>query len=68
MPAPGRLVAVGLLDPVGKRPPDLHIWIFEGDAPAFVREDGFAYEGGPILTIQLTSPVWPKSPDARIVK
>jgi len=33
-----------------------------------VKEEGFTYEGGPMLTIQLTSPVWPKSPDARVVK
>jgi len=59
----------GLVAPlVGKQPPDLHIWILEGEAPAFVKEEGFTYEGGPTLTIQLTSPIWPKSPDARIVK
>ena len=59
----------GLVAPlIGKQPPDLHIWILEGEAPAFVKEEGFNYEGGPILTIQLTSPVWPQSPDARIVK
>ena len=59
----------GLVAPlVGKQPPDVHIWILEGEAPAFVKEEGFSYEGGPTLTIQLTSPVWPKSPDARIVK
>ena len=53
---------------IGKQPPDLHIWILGGDAPAFVKEEGFTYEGGPILTIQLTSPVWPKPPDAHTVK
>lgn len=59
----------GVVAPIiGKQPPDLHIWILGGDAPAFVKEEGFTYEGGPILTIQLTSPVWPKPPDARIVK
>jgi len=59
----------GLVAPlVGKQPPDLHIWMLEGEAPVLVKEEGFSYEGGPTLTIQLTSPVWPKSPDARIVK
>jgi hypothetical protein len=47
---------------VGKRPPDIHIWIIGGEAPAFVREEGPLYQGGPIWTIQLTSPVWPDLP------
>lgn len=59
----------GLVAPlVGRQPPDLHIWILEGPAPAFVKEQGILFEGGPLLTIELTSPVWPKSPDAKIVK
>jgi hypothetical protein len=47
---------------VGKKPPNVHIWIIGGDAPAFVREEGPLYQGGPIWTIQLTSPVWPDLP------
>lgn len=59
----------GLVAPlIGKQPPDLHIWIMEGPAPAFVKEQGILFEGGPVLTIELTSPVWPRSPDARIAK
>lgn len=59
----------GLVAPlVGKQPPDLHIWIMEGPAPAFVKEQGILFEGGPVLTIELTSPVWPQSPDARVAK
>lgn len=59
----------GLVAPIlGKQPPDLHIWILEGPAPAFVKEEGILFVGGPVITIELTSPVWPKSPDARIVK
>jgi hypothetical protein len=45
---------------IGKQPPDLHIWILEGLAPAFVKEQGILFEGGPVLTIELTSPVWPR--------
>lgn len=52
----------GLLAPLlGKQPPDAHIWILGGEAPAFVKEEGVLYAGGPILTVQLTSPVWPRA-------
>jgi len=47
---------------IGKQPPNIQIWIIGGEAPAFVREQGPLYEGGPILNIQLTSPVWPDLP------
>ena len=47
---------------IGKQPPNLQIWIIGGEAPAFVREEGPLYEGGPIWTIQLTSPIWPDLP------
>ncbi|MCU1310394.1 MAG: hypothetical protein JWO20_1519 [Candidatus Angelobacter sp.] len=49
----------GLVAPlIGKEPPDIQVWIIGGEAPAFVREEGPLYEGGPIWNIQLTSPVW----------
>ena len=44
---------------IGKAPPDIQIWIIGGKAPAFVKEEGALYQGGPIWSIQLTSPVWP---------
>jgi hypothetical protein len=44
---------------IGKAPPEIPIWISGGQAPAFVREEGPLYQGGPVLTIQLTSPAWP---------
>lgn len=47
---------------IGKAPPMIQIWIMGGEAPAFVKEEGPLYEGGPVWTIQLTSPVWPDSP------
>jgi hypothetical protein len=47
---------------IGKTPPEVQIWIIGGLAPAFVREEGPLYQGGPIWTIQLTSPVWPDLP------
>jgi hypothetical protein len=50
----------GMVAPlIGKQPPNIQIWIIGGEAPAFVKEEGFLYQGGPIWTIQLTSPVWP---------
>jgi hypothetical protein len=52
----------GLLVPLtGKQPPDLHFWILEGEAPAFVKSEQQLYFGGPIWRIELASPVWPKS-------
>jgi hypothetical protein len=47
---------------IGKAPPEVQIWIIGGLAPAFVKEEGPLYQGGPIWTIQLTSPVWPDLP------
>jgi hypothetical protein len=51
---------------IGKEPPGIHIWIIGGAAPAFVQEEGPLYEGGPIWNIQLTSPVWPRTPPSRL--
>jgi hypothetical protein len=44
---------------VGKQPPDSHVWILTGDAPAFVRSEQPLYVGGPIWRIELASPSWP---------
>jgi hypothetical protein len=46
---------------IGKQPEDIHVWILGGKAPAFVRMEGQFYQGGPIWTIELTSPVWRRS-------
>jgi hypothetical protein len=54
----------GVIAPIiGKQPADYHIWILEGAAPAFIREEGQLYEGGPIWRIEQTSPSFP--PDSR---
>ena len=46
----------GLVAPlVGKAPADYHIWIMPGNPPAFVREEGQLYEGGPIWRIEQTT-------------
>jgi hypothetical protein len=44
---------------IGKAPSEIQMWIIGGIAPAFVREEGPLYQGGPLWTIQLTSPIWP---------
>ena len=33
---------------VGKQPPDSHVWILGGDAPAFVKSEQPLYNGGPL--------------------
>jgi hypothetical protein len=45
---------------VGKQPPDVHIWIAQGEAPMFVKMEGPMFEGGPVWKVELASPVWPK--------
>ena len=56
----------GLVAPlVGKQPPETHVWILEGEAPAFVKFEGPLYEGGPIWRIELTHPTWPDANSRR---
>jgi hypothetical protein len=43
---------------VGKQPPDSHVWILQGTAPAFVRSDSTLVMGGPLWRMDLASPVW----------
>jgi hypothetical protein len=47
----------GIVAPIiGKEPKDFHIWIMDGVPPAFIREEGQMYEGGPIWRIEQISP------------
>lgn len=49
----------GLIAPlVGKQPPDAHVWILGGEAPAFVKAEQPLFLGGPVVRIELVSPVW----------
>lgn len=51
----------GLVAPlIGKQPPDSHVWILEGEAPAFVKSDAPFFMGGPLWRTDLVSPVWPR--------
>jgi hypothetical protein len=52
----------GLVAPLlGKQPPDTHVWVLEGDAPAFVGSEGPFAAGGPVWRLELASPTWPRS-------
>jgi hypothetical protein len=52
----------GVLAPlVGKQPPDSHVWILGGEAPAFVKAEQPFYLGGPLWRIELVSPTWPQT-------
>ena len=44
---------------IGKQPPDSHVWIMQGDAPAFVKSEGPLAPDGPAWRIELASPTWP---------
>jgi hypothetical protein len=49
----------GLIAPlIGKQPPDSHVWILEGEAPAFVKSEASLYLGGPLWRTELVSPIW----------
>jgi len=49
----------GVLAPlVGKQPPDIHVWILDDKAPAFVKAELPLYFGGPVWRIELASPKW----------
>ena len=53
----------GMVAPfVGKSPPNIDLWIVGGQAPTFLREQGPIYSEGPIMTIELASPVWSEAP------
>src|SRR5262245_11484464 len=50
----------GLIAPlVGKQPPDSHVWILGGEAPAFVKSESPLYAEGPLWRMELVSPAWP---------
>jgi len=38
-----------------KQPPDTHVWVLGGDAPAFVKLEGPLYTGGPIWRVKLAA-------------
>jgi len=38
---------------IGKKPPDIHIWVLKDPAPVVVKSEGPLYEDGPIWRIEL---------------
>ena len=52
-------VAGAIASLLGKVPPDSHVWILGGDAPAFVKAETPLYPDGPPWRIELVSPIWP---------
>jgi hypothetical protein len=46
---------------VGKQPPDSHLWILGGEAPAFVKSLVLSYMDGPLWRTELLAPVWPRA-------
>jgi hypothetical protein len=45
---------------IGKQPPDSHVWILEGEAPAFLRSRAPMFMGGGLWQTELVSPAWPR--------
>jgi hypothetical protein len=54
-------VAGAIASVLDKTPPDSHVWILGGEAPAFVRAETPLFSGGPLWRIELASPVWPSA-------
>ena len=51
----------GIVAPlIGKEPPEIHVWMIEGEAPTLLRSEGPLYEGGPVWRIDQVSPEWAK--------
>ena len=47
----------GVIAPIiGKQPSDYQIWLQDGVPPAFVKEEGPLYEGGPIWRLEQLTP------------
>ncbi|HUB79629.1 MAG TPA: hypothetical protein VMB03_12575 [Bryobacteraceae bacterium] len=49
---------------IGKEPPDTQVWILGGECPTFLRAEGPTFDGGPIWSTELVSPIFPKGSDA----
>ena len=47
----------GIVAPIiGKQPPDSHVWIMQGDAPAFVKSEGPLAPDGPVVEDRARQP------------
>jgi hypothetical protein len=49
----------GIVAPmIGKEPPDDYVWVTDSKVPVIVRIDAAMYNGGPVWSVRLASPVW----------
>ena len=56
----------GIVAPlIGKQPPDTHVWVLQGDAPAFIGSDGPLATGGPPWKLELAAPGFPAAASKR---
>jgi len=56
----------GMIAPmIGKQPPDSRGWVVPGEVPSFAKLEGAFYPGGPVWTVELSSPVWPSRTESR---
>jgi hypothetical protein len=53
-------VAGAIAPVVGKQPPDIHIWIFKGEAPVLLKTIGQLSADSPVWQIEMSSPTWPR--------
>lgn len=54
----------GVIAPmIGKQPSDMYAYVIGGEVPMFAKLQGSFYEGGPVWTVELTSPAWPTGPE-----
>ena len=49
---------------LGKIPPDSHVWVLTGEAPAFVKAELQLFPDGPTWRLELLSPAWPSASPA----
>jgi hypothetical protein len=56
--------AAGIIAPlIGKKPPDLHVWLVKSEAPTFLEYEGPLSEDSPVWRIEIAAPEhdWPKT-------
>jgi hypothetical protein len=55
-------VAGAIASLLGKKPPNIQVWVLADGAPALIRWDGPLYGDGPVWRMELAIPaVWPNS-------
>ena len=61
-------VAGAVASVLGKVPPDSHVWVLGGEAPAFVKAELALFPDGPTWRLELLSPVWPAASSSTATK